>query len=193
MAGAVRPEAVAPLLRGRFGHPYTYIRTCASTQHVLGDDAPEGAVAVADHQTEGRGRLGREWRAPPETSLLFSIILRPHVSGDRLPELTIVAAEAVAEAIAAETGVEAATKFPNDVLIGERKVAGVLAEASDGRVVLGIGVNVSQREHELPSPARLPPTSLELATHGSVDRARLLATLLGVLERRYDEWRGLSA
>jgi len=79
-------------------------------------------------------------------------------------------------------------RFPNDVLIEGRKVAGILAEASDGRVVVGIGVNANQREDDLPVSAETAPTSLLLATGSRVDRARLLATLLVELERAYDAW-----
>ena len=177
---------VVPLLRGRFGRPYRFVARCASTQRLL-DGAAEGAVAATDEQTEGRGRLGRKWYAPPGSSVLFSIVLTPRVPPARLPELTVVAAHAVAEAIAHETRLAAAVKHPNDVLVGGRKVAGVLAEAREGRVVLGVGVNVSQRRDELPDRPQHAATSLAL--EGSdVDRRALLATVLECLERRYDEW-----
>src|ERR671935_541965 len=100
-------EAVRVRLQGRFGRPYVYVESCPSTQRLLPTDAPEGAVAVADEQTEGRGRLGRRWFAPAGTSLLCSIQLRPPVSGERLPELTGVAARACIDAITAMTGLEA--------------------------------------------------------------------------------------
>jgi BirA family biotin operon repressor/biotin-[acetyl-CoA-carboxylase] ligase len=175
----------APALHGRFGRPYIHVERCASTQRLL-DGAPEGAVAVTDEQTEGRGRLGRTWEAPAGTSLLFSIVLAPAVPAERLPELSLVAGRAVAEAISAETGLAPTIKHPNDVLIGGRKVAGVLAEAVDGRVVLGIGINVSQSEDELPSGTKA--TSLHLSGATPVDRSTLLATVLERLEARYDEW-----
>jgi BirA family biotin operon repressor/biotin-[acetyl-CoA-carboxylase] ligase len=143
--------------RGRFGQPFTWVETCASTQRLLAG-APEGAVVATDEQTEGRGRLGRSWHAPRGTSLLFSLVLEPPVPPDRLPELSLVAGAAVAAAIAAETGLEATIKPPNDVLVGGRKVAGILAEASGGRVVLGIGVNVAQSAGELPEEVVTPAT-----------------------------------
>ena len=173
------------MLRGRFGRPYTYVDRCASTQRLL-DNAAEGAIAVTDEQTEGRGRLGRSWHAPPGTSLLFSIVLVPTVPAERLAELSLVAGQAVAEAIAAETGLSPAIKHPNDVLLGGRKVAGVLAEAAGGRVVVGIGINVSQSADEL--PPEVPATSLRLAGASDVDRAALLATVLERLEAHYDSW-----
>src|SRR6266540_7219636 len=177
---------VVPLLRGRFGKPFTFVERCASTQRLL-DGAPEGAVVATDEQTEGRGRLGRSWHAPAGSSLLFSIALAPRVAAERLPELSVVAGEAVAAAIAAETGLSPTIKLPNDVLVGGRKVAGVLAEASEGRVVLGIGVNVSQSEDELPADAATPATSLALEG-SSVGRSELLAAILERLEAHYDAW-----
>jgi len=174
---------VVPLLRGRFGRPFTFVERCTSTQRLL-DGAPEGAVVATDAQTEGRGRLGRSWHAPPGSSVLFSIVLVPAVPAERLAGLSPIAGEAVAEAISAESGLATSVKHPNDVLIGGRKVAGVLAEAQDGRVVLGVGINVSQRREELPAAA-----ATSLALEGvEVDRAELLATVLERLERRYDAW-----
>jgi BirA family transcriptional regulator, biotin operon repressor / biotin---[acetyl-CoA-carboxylase] ligase len=188
MPGLLTPEDVVPRLRGRFGRPYRFVERTASTQRLLGEDDPEGAIAVADEQTEGRGRLGRQWLAPPRTSLLVSVLLRPDVEPARLPELSLVAGRACAEAIAETAGVETEVKFPNDVLVQGRKVAGILAEASEGRVVLGVGVNVSQSAGELPAKPRTPATSLLLETGREIDRAELLVALLGHLERRYDEW-----
>jgi BirA family biotin operon repressor/biotin-[acetyl-CoA-carboxylase] ligase len=186
----VRPtaEAVLPLLTGRLGRPYRFVEECASTQRLIPDDAVEGETVVADHQTAGRGRLGRDWQDEPGSSVLMSVCLRPRVEPARLPELTVVAARAVASAIAAETGLAPALKHPNDVLVDGRKVAGVLAEASDGRVVLGIGVNVGQTV--LPADTRLPATSLRLETGGEQDRARLVAAILNLLGPAIDEWAG---
>jgi BirA family biotin operon repressor/biotin-[acetyl-CoA-carboxylase] ligase len=175
----------APAFHGRFGQPYTYVERCASTQRLL-DGAPEGAIAVTDEQTEGRGRLGRSWHAPAGTSLLFSIVLVPAVPPERLAELSLVAGHAVAEAIAAATGLAPAIKHPNDVLIDGLKVAGVLAEAAEGRVVLGIGINVSQSQDELPPD--VAATSLRLAGAGGVERRALLVRVLERLEAGYDGW-----
>jgi len=177
---------VVPRLRGRLGRPFTFVERTASTQRLL-DGAPEGAVAATDEQTEGRGRLGRTWQAPAGTSLLFSIVLVPPVATARMPELSLVAGTAVAEAIESETGLRATIKHPNDVLIEGRKVAGILAEASEGRVVLGVGVNVSQTAAQLPEGVQTPATSLSLEG-AAVDRVELLAAILERLEAHYDRW-----
>jgi BirA family biotin operon repressor/biotin-[acetyl-CoA-carboxylase] ligase len=188
VADSLAPAALKSLLTGRFGRVYRYEERCASTQRLLHDDDPEGAVAATEEQTEGRGRLGRSWQAPARTSVLVSILLRPQVESPRLPELSLIAGGAVAEAIADVTGLEPAIKFPNDVLIGGRKVAGILAESSEGRVVLGIGVNANQTREELPADAQTEPTSLRLETGELVARAELLAAILARLERAYDKW-----
>ena len=194
MADSLAPRAVQPLLAGRFGHVYRYEELCTSTQRLLHDDDPEGAVAVAEEQTEGRGRLGRTWHAPARTSVLVSVLLRPGIEPSRLPELSLVAGGAVAEAIADVTGIDPAIKFPNDVLVGERKVAGILAESSEGRVVLGVGVNANQTADELPGDAQTQPTSLRIELDEPVDRAALLAAILLRLEGAYDRWlTGMSA
>jgi BirA family biotin operon repressor/biotin-[acetyl-CoA-carboxylase] ligase len=188
VADSLAPRAVQPLLAGRFGHVYRYEELCASTQRLLQDDDPEGAVAVAEEQSEGRGRLGRTWHAAPRTSVLVSVLLRPEIEPSRLPELSLVAGGAVAEAIADVTGIDPAIKFPNDVLVRGKKVAGILAESSDGRVVLGVGVNANQTAEELPDGAQTPPTSLRVELGEPVDRAALLAAILLRLERAYDRW-----
>ena len=188
MADSLRADVVVPRLRGRFGRPYRFIPSCPSTQRLLGASAPEGAVVVADEQTEGRGRLGRRWEAPAGTSLLFSLRLLPDVPPGRLPELPPLAGRAVATAVRAVCAISPDVKLPNDVLVRGRKVAGILGEASEGRVTLGIGVNVNQREDELPAAARLPPTSLRIETGGPVDRAELLVAVLEQLETAYDTW-----
>jgi BirA family biotin operon repressor/biotin-[acetyl-CoA-carboxylase] ligase len=188
VADSLAPDAVRPLLRGRFGDVYRYAEVAPSTQRMLAEDNAEGAVAVAEEQTEGRGRLGRRWDAAPGSSILVSVLLLPAIEPPRLPELSLVAGGAVAQAIAAVTGIEPAIKFPNDVLIGGRKVAGILAESSDGRVVLGIGVNVNQTAEKLPTDTVAPPTSLRVELGDPVDRAELLAAILFELERAYDAW-----
>ena len=112
-----------PLLRGRFGRDYRYVERTPSTQRLL-EDAREGAVAVAEEQTEGRGRLGRNWYARPGTGVLVSLLLEPPVASERLPELTPLAGDACADAIAAATGLAPTIKPPNDVLVDGRRYDG---------------------------------------------------------------------
>jgi len=185
---SLAPEFVIPRLRGRFGKPYLYEEVCPSTQRLLGPEHSEGAVAVAEEQTEGRGRLGRQWLSPPRVSVLCSILLEPPVATPQLPELSLIAGEACAEAIAAVTGLEPEIKLPNDLLLGGRKAAGILAESRDGRVVLGTGINVNITEEELPKEVDRPATSLLVESGEPVDRVELLVELLERLEHRYDDW-----
>jgi BirA family biotin operon repressor/biotin-[acetyl-CoA-carboxylase] ligase len=185
---------VEPLLRGRFGRPYLYLERCETTQRLLDAAQPEGAVAVCDEQTGGRGRLGRVWEAPAGSSILASVLLRPPPER-RAAELTLVAAVATAIVVERATGLAAQIKWPNDVMLDRRKVAGGLAELRDGAVVLGIGLNVQQRRDELPAETRTPAGSLRSVTGREYERATILADLLLELEHRYDAWRdgGLDA
>jgi len=189
VSDSVAFEAVDPHLRGRFGKPYRFEPECESTQLLLlGSGLPEGAVAVADHQTAGRGRLGRNWAAPSATSVLVSVMLHPPAE-QHLPELSLVAALATAEAVEGATGLTAQIKWPNDVMLNRRKVAGILSEVSDGAVVVGIGVNVNQTREQLPLDAPTPAASLLTLTGSAHDRAAFLGSLLFRLERIYDGWR----
>ncbi len=189
MTDSVAFDAVGPHLRGRFGEPYRYEDECESTQALLGPDDPEGAVAVSDHQIAGRGRLGRSWVAPPGTAVLVSVVLRPPPDR-KVPQLSILGGLAVAEAVdeALQFWRSAQIKWPNDVMVNRRKVAGVLAEAREGAVVLGIGINVNQTRDQLPAEARQPAASLRTIYGRTHDRAAILADLLERLERLYAAW-----
>ena len=189
MSDSLALEAVDPHLRGRFGKPYLYEPECESTQLLLlGSGLPEGAAAAADHQTGGRGRFGRHWEAPPASSVLISVMLHPPTER-HLPELSLVAALATAEAVEGATGLTAQVKWPNDVMLNRRKVAGIISELSDGTVVVGIGINVNQTRDELPLDAPTEPGSLRTVVGSVHDRAALLGSLLFRLERIYDGWR----
>jgi BirA family biotin operon repressor/biotin-[acetyl-CoA-carboxylase] ligase len=190
---SLAPERVEPLLTGRFGRPYLYEESCGSTQELLEPGLTEGAVAACDVQTAGRGRLGRAWETPPGTAILCSVLLHP--PEDRVAaELSLVAGTAVAEAIEEVMGLAVQLKWPNDVMVNRRKVAGVLAEAADGAVVVGIGVNVNQKREGLPTDAKVQPASLYTADGVRRERAPILAAILGRLELDYDAWlqRGLD-
>ena len=182
------PELVTPLLLGRLGTPYRFVETCASTQRLVEETDPEGTTIVADHQTQGRGRLGRGWHDTPGRSILMSVLLRPRAPMPLWPELSLVAGEAVARALHDETGIDATLRYPNDVVVAGRKLVGVLPEARTGRVVLGIGVNVNQTADELPTDTAKPPTSVRVELGREVERAPLLAAILAELERGYDTW-----
>ena len=162
-------------------------------------DSPEGQVLVAEEQTAGRGRLGRTWTSVPGASLTFSVLLRPaSVPPDRRGWLSLLAGVAVASAVrsvtggvAGDGGVDAMLKWPNDVLAGDRKLAGILIEQSpDGSaVVIGTGLNVATPASALPvSPAGLPATSL-LVEGASVSRETLLLAILGQLADWYVAFR----
>ena len=182
MAASLAEAAVVPRLRGRFGRPYLHVDECGSTQRLIEPDAPEGAVVVAEHQTEGRGRLGRVWLDEPGQALLFSLCLRPSVGAARWPELTPVIGQAAADAIEAVAAIRPAIKPPNDLLVGGRKLAGILAEVTEGRLVVGIGINVGA------TPAAEHATSLAAESGRDHDRTELLVELLDRLERAYDAW-----
>ncbi|MFE2147695.1 biotin--[acetyl-CoA-carboxylase] ligase [Streptomyces sp. NPDC059456] len=153
---------------------------------------PEGAVLVAEEQTAGRGRLDRSWVAPARSGLFFSVLLKP---GDGVPQerwgwLTLLAGVAAATGLSRAAGVDTALKWPNDLLITvdgeERKTGGILAERVGDGVVIGIGLNVTLTEDELPVPEA---GSLALAKAAVTDREPLLKAVLRSLERWYGDWR----
>jgi BirA family biotin operon repressor/biotin-[acetyl-CoA-carboxylase] ligase len=192
-ADPLAPEVIEPLLEGRFGRPYRYEEECESTQQLVDRSLDEGAVVVCDVQTAGRGRQGRPWAAPAGTAILCSVLLKPPAERAQ-QELSLVAGQAVAETIEHATGLAVQIKWPNDVMVNRRKVAGVLAEASEGTVVLGVGMNVNQTREQLPGDATTAPGSLYTSDGVRRERAPLLAKLLLSLEQTYDVWRedGLS-
>jgi BirA family biotin operon repressor/biotin-[acetyl-CoA-carboxylase] ligase len=169
------------------GEPRLFTPECESTQLLLDSALPEGAVAVTDHQTSGRGRLGRAWIEAPGTAVLCSVLLRPYAER-RAVELSLVAAVAVAEAVESATDLSAQIKWPNDVMLNRRKVAGILAEMRGDAVVVGIGINVNQTREQLPADARTPAGSLRSLTGREHDRDTVLSTLLERLDQRYAQW-----
>lgn len=145
------------------------------------DGEPAGLVVVAEHQEQGRGRLDRTWVSPPRAGLTFSVLLRPELPPADWPWLPLMSGLAVAEALREQAEVDAVLKWPNDVLVGSRKVCGVLAEvAGSGAVVVGIGLNVTTRVEELPPQGA---TSLRLAEAATTDRDTLLRAVLRALRR----------
>ena len=160
---------------------------------------PEGVVLAAEEQTAGRGRMGRTWTSPPRAALTFSLLLNPAVPPARRGWLPLLTGVAVAAAVTEVTGIRTGLKWPNDVLAGnvlagEGKLAGILAEAAGDAVVVGIGLNVSTEPAELPSPGpgALPATSLRAAGAQAPDREELLLAILAGFERWYRPWRQAS-
>ncbi|KAB8197683.1 biotin--[acetyl-CoA-carboxylase] ligase [Nonomuraea phyllanthi] len=159
--------------------------TNADLARAARDGAGEGAVLVAEAQEAGRGRLGRPWSAPPRSGLMFSVLLRPAVPVAAQGWLPILYGVAAASAVRRLAEVDVRLKWPNDLLIGERKLAGILAERADGAVVVGMGLNVSLREDELPVETA---TSLAVEQAACVDRDPLLRAVLREVESHYREW-----
>jgi BirA family biotin operon repressor/biotin-[acetyl-CoA-carboxylase] ligase len=185
------------------GGLWTDLRVVAETGSTNSDvaalargGAAEGLVLVAERQASGRGRLGRVWASPPRAGLTMSVLLRPAGVGlTHFGWLPLLAGVALVEAVRRIAEVDAVLKWPNDLLVGGRKCAGILAEvippapgaeSADAAVVLGIGLNTSLREHELPRP---DATSLALAGAACADRDPLLRGLLRSLADWYGRWR----
>ncbi len=194
MVGEGARRHFAALERSRFADVRWVTETASTNDDAMAlarDGAPEGVVVVADHQTAGRGRKGRVWQAPPAASLLMTVLLRPP---EVLAEVVTMAASlALAEGVEDATGVVPSLKWPNDLVVGERKLAGVLAEAAwpaspsepDVVVVVGLGVNVTWPS---PLPDEIRDTAVALNQLGVVaDREAILVAFLRRLETRYGE------
>lgn len=190
-------EVVQPLLTTVvLGCPYYYLAETDSTnnraKHLARGGAPEGAVVLAERQTGGRGRLGRAWHSPGG-GLWFSVILRPDLPPARAPEATFVAAVAAVDALQAFPGLRVGIKWPNDLVAGGRKLGGILTElAAEAEklewLVIGIGLNVNLSRDAFPPALREVSTSVAALVGHPVDRACLLARIIGALETWYQTW-----
>jgi len=172
---------------GIFAQRVLWYPEVGSTNDVAGvlaeRNVAEGLVVIADRQTAGRGRLGRSWASPPGAGIYVSVVLRPSARAAGL--LTLAAGIAVAEGIGSATGLEVQVKWPNDVYVGERKLAGILAEGATSHVVLGIGINVLPAAY--PRDVAIRATSIEAELGRRVDRGLVLAECLTALASRYRE------
>lgn len=197
LSGAPVGKEVALFLTTRTaGRMFHYHKETASTnllaKKLAAEGAPEGTVVAADTQSAGRGRLGRNWVSPAGRNLYFSLILRPSVSSLRIPQITLLAAAAIHRALSETfSSINAAIKWPNDILSGGRKLCGVLCEMQSEPglthfVVVGIGINVNQEA--FPDEIREKATSLLLETGSSVSRSELLAGVLNRFEELYLQW-----
>jgi BirA family biotin operon repressor/biotin-[acetyl-CoA-carboxylase] ligase len=155
------------------------------------DGVKEGVVVFAESQTKGRGRLGRKWISPERKGLWFSVLLRPDLRPQEATQLTVASATALRRAILAETGLPPEIKWPNDILIGGKKVAGILTELSAEvdrvkHIILGIGVDVNLDADELPGELRKTATSLKIEKGEMICRAELAVAILRELDFDYD-------
>jgi len=189
-----REEITARLKSSIMGRRLVCLAETGSTNsdafRLAEEGAPEGTVVMADAQSGGKGRRGRAWSSPAGVNLYCSVILRPHVMPHEAAQLTFLSAVAVARSIERTTGLKAEIKWPNDVLIGARKVAGLLNEMSaetDGInfVILGLGVNLNMTAAQFPSDLRHPATSLLVEMGVRVSRAGFAAIMLNELDRLY--------
>jgi BirA family biotin operon repressor/biotin-[acetyl-CoA-carboxylase] ligase len=190
-------EIQADLGTRRIGREVFYYDETDSTNlraHELGKTgAAEGAVVLADRQTAGRGRLGRHWCSPSGVNLYASVLLRPPVLPRHACQLTFLSAVAVAQSVTEIGGLPARVKWPNDVLVHGRKVAGLLNEldAETERIhylVLGMGVNLNMRAGQFPEDLRYPATSLLLERGEPVSRRTFTRALLRHLDRLYNQY-----
>jgi BirA family biotin operon repressor/biotin-[acetyl-CoA-carboxylase] ligase len=187
-----RAEEIVAARGCGLGRPLHVLATTTSTsdeaKHGAKHGAPHGATWVAEEQTAGRGRQGRTWVSPRGENLLFSVLLRVSCAPSRLPPLALVVGLAVRDAVAhAAPSADPKIKWPNDVLVGGRKIAGVLVEAITAgqrveAVVAGVGINVHTRE--LPEEVAARATSIALVAPGpALDRGEILADVLATLDR----------
>jgi BirA family biotin operon repressor/biotin-[acetyl-CoA-carboxylase] ligase len=192
----ILPAFLKRELRTKFiGKNILYYAVTSSTmdmaKQAIRDGAAEGTIVIADHQTAGRGRLGRQWLSPPDSNILLSIILHPNLK--QLPRLTMVAALAVARSIEKLTGLEPAIKWPNDVLIDGKKVSGVLIESdvqgdTVNYAIVGIALNVNLDPSSIPEISETA-TSLKQVLGREVSRFHVLESLLGEFEKLYQALR----
>ncbi|HEY8532215.1 MAG TPA: biotin--[acetyl-CoA-carboxylase] ligase [Limnochorda sp.] len=181
---STRPGPYRLLAFGRL--PSTNDHLCVLSR----EGAPEGTVVLAEQQTAGRGRRGRRWLSPPGVGLWFSVLLRPGRPARDAPLFALLAAAAVRAAVHEVTGAPALIKWPNDVVVGTAKLAGILAEV-EGPVaraacIVGIGVNVNQTVDDFPPELRNTATSARLAAGRAVPREALLRAILEQLGPRYE-------
>ncbi len=154
--------------------------------------AREGGLVIAESQTEGRGRHGKRWVSPPNVNLYFSVVLRPKLAPARAPQITLMAAVALAETLQWFLPVPPAIKWPNDILVSGKKLAGILTEVSCGSegvefVILGIGVNVNYPLDLMPEEIRQCATSIAIICQNKISREDFLRRLIQHLDRCYGE------
>lgn len=189
------PGEIQNGLKGRFfGRKIHYLEKVDSTSRLAAEmareGAPEGTLVVADSQAGGKGRLGRTWISPGDCNLYFSVILRPRILPQGIPQITLMASVSLCESLRRDTSAPVRIKWPNDLWVGTKKVGGILTEMSGdmdrvSHVILGIGINVNMSAGALPAELREKATSLCLETGKTHDRVALLRGILTALENDY--------
>ncbi|MBR1693417.1 MAG: biotin--[Lachnospiraceae bacterium] len=188
-------EIVSELTTSWIARPTYFFSKTTSTNIVaksrLEEDGKSGLLVVADEQTSGRGRRGRGWQSPKGQAIYMSLALKPDFAPEKASMLTLVMAYAVCLAIREVTGLEAAIKWPNDIVVGKRKVCGILTEMNAEpdyihSVVIGVGINANQTEFA--EEIRETATSLYLESQATVPRARLIAKSMEHFERAYEQF-----
>lgn len=186
----------AALHTARLGTRFHYFAELGSTNSYARDladnGAGEGEIVLAESQTRGRGRLGRSWESPPLVNLYLSVILRPRLPPAQAPQITLMAAVALAETVGCFIARRPLIKWPNDILVDGKKLAGILTEAAcDAQriayVILGIGVNLNYHADAMPETLRRRATSIAQVTMQAVSREAVLARLIQDLDRCYGE------
>lgn len=179
------------------GHRLLYFLTLTSTndhaRELAEDGWPEGTVVLAEEQTTGKGRAGRPWHSPPGLGLYFSVVLRPRTAPERIPLLTLMTAVGTARGLR-DNGIEAVIKWPNDLLLANRKVGGILAESrirphGQPEVIIGLGLNVNHLEEDFPADLRARAGSIRLHTGTPADRTAILTNVLISLDATYTAFR----
>lgn len=186
---------IRAVLRGSiFGREVHAFKTVTSTNDVAlvlaRQGAPEGTVVVAEEQAKGRGRLGRTWHSSAGLGLWFSLVLKPDMQARASSAISLAGALGVAGALREEFGIKAEIRWPNDVMVGSKKICGVLTEGefADGRVkfvVLGIGLNVLHRQRDFPPDIRGKATSIGLEAKREIKRLEVLSSVLVAIEAKY--------
>lgn len=188
----VQEQLTARRLGAKF-HYFTEISSTNTHARELAErGAAEGEIVIGETQTHGRGRLGRHWESPSLVNLYLSIILRPKLAPKHAPQITLMAAVALVETFAPLIAQAPIIKWPNDILVNGKKLAGVLTEAACSadlieHVILGIGINVNYRVDSMPSELRSRATSIADLTRNNVDRENVLLRLIQALDRCYGE------
>ena len=192
-------EEVLPGLETRWlGKNYHFLPQVGSTNdyalQLASRGAPHGTVVVADQQTAGRGRLGRPWVSLPHCGLYVSVLLRDELPSRDAPQATLIAGLTLVEVLHASHGVPARIKWPNDVLVGGRKLAGILTEMQADQdvvrfLVIGIGINVNHRADQLDASFRYPATSIAIERRETIRRSDLLLSFLKRFEANYTHFR----